>query len=84
VVVGYSPHLANRPRLTEDLESAREADVLVTELKAAGVDTVSLFAKENDKEIVYLENVPVGLDGASLAEEIDRLAGLAQNRALRR
>jgi cyclic 2,3-diphosphoglycerate synthetase len=78
-VVASSPHLADRDRLVSDLESAREADVLVTELKAAGVDTVSVYAEKNDKELVYLENVPVALEG-NLEDEIDGLEALARRR----
>ena len=55
--------------------------MLLTELKAAGVDTVSLFAKENNKELVYLENLPIAVDGDGLEEEIDHLAAAARERA---
>jgi cyclic 2,3-diphosphoglycerate synthetase len=64
-----------------NLAGAREAEVLATELKAAGVDTVSLFAKENNKELVYLENLPVAIGGDDLEGEIDHLAALARQRA---
>jgi cyclic 2,3-diphosphoglycerate synthase len=80
-IVGTSANLADRKRLAADLAGAREAEVLLTELKAAGVDTVSLFAKENNKELVYLENLPVAVDGDSLEEEIDHLAAAARERA---
>ena len=84
VVVGTSSNLADRKKLIRDLAGTAGADVLVTELKAAGVDTVSLFAYENDKELVYLENLPVALDGASLEEEIDHLEEIARSRSARR
>ena len=80
-IVGASANLADRKRLAADLAGAREAEVLLTELKAAGVDTVSLFAKENNKELVYLENLPVAVDGDSLDVEIDHLAAAALERA---
>ena len=83
VVVGKSSNLANRSRLEEDLLDASEAEVLVTELKAAGVDTVSLHARNVDKKLVFLENVPVALEG-NLEEETDRLKKIAQERFLRR
>lgn len=82
-VVASSPNLADRDRLAADLDGARDAEVLVTELKAAGVDTVSVYAEKNDKELVYLENVPVALDG-DLEEEIDGLEALARRRRERR
>jgi cyclic 2,3-diphosphoglycerate synthetase len=80
-LVGSSANLADRKRLASDLAGAGEAEVLVTELKAAGVDTVSLFAQENGKELVYLENLPVAIDGDSIEREIDRLAAVARERA---
>jgi phage terminase Nu1 subunit (DNA packaging protein) len=41
---------------------------------------VSLFARDNDKEIVYLENQPVALDAGDLGEEIDHLEAAARAR----
>ncbi len=79
LVVGSSPNLANRVELEKDLRFAREAEVMVTELKAAGVDTVSRFAAGLEKELVYLENVPVGLEG-DLEAEVERLDDLARAR----
>lgn len=79
IIVGMSSNLADRRRLEADLEAALDAEVLVTELKAAGVDTVSLFAKEKSKEIVYLENQPVTIDG-NLEEEMERLQADARAR----
>jgi cyclic 2,3-diphosphoglycerate synthase len=76
-VVGKSPNLADRAKLEAELEGVGEAEVLVTELKAAGVDTVSLFASRNDKELVYLENLAVALEG-SLEDEMDRLEKIAR------
>lgn len=40
-VVGWSNHLADRARLIRDLDQAPGAEVLVTELKAAGVDVAT-------------------------------------------
>jgi cyclic 2,3-diphosphoglycerate synthetase len=79
VVVGTSSNLADRRRLEKDLEGSAGAEVLVTELKAAGVDTVSMFTERQGKELIYIENVPVSLDG-NLEEEIDYLVGLARGR----
>jgi cyclic 2,3-diphosphoglycerate synthetase len=83
VITGSSPNLADRKRLAADLAGAHEADVLVTELKAAGVDTVSKFAQENSKELVYLENLPVAIEG-DLEEEIDHLEATARARFAKR
>ena len=83
VVVGASSNLADRRGLEQDLEGAAGAEVLVTELKAAGVDTVSMFAERQGKELIYIENIPVSLDG-NLEEEIDHLVALAMERFPRR
>ena len=83
VVLGASSNLADRRRLEKDLEGAAGAEVLVTELKAAGVDTVSMFAERQGKELIYIENIPVSLDG-NLEEEIDHLMVLARERFARR
>jgi len=79
VMVGESSNLADRLRLEDDLRRAAEAEVLLTELKAAGVDTVSLFAERTGKELVYMENLPVAVDG-SLEKAIDCLEVLARER----
>jgi len=78
-ITGYSGALADRAALEKDLERARGAEVIATELKAAGVDTVSAFANANGLELAYLENVPVSLDG-DLDGLIDRLARKARER----
>ncbi len=79
VVVGSSPNLADRKKLSADLERARDAEVLATELKAAGVDTVSARAESEGKELVYIENVPVALEGG-LEEEIENLERITRDR----
>jgi predicted GTPase len=79
-VVGTSHNLARRPQLADDLEGMDEADVLLVELKAAGVDMAARVALERDMHVVFCDNrvVTTGGDGtfedlvlktASLAEE---------------
>lgn len=82
-VVGSSANLANRKELRDDLKDLRGAEVLVTELKAAGVDTVSSKAKELGLDLVYMENVPVSI-GGELDEEIRRLLLVAEERCQKR
>ncbi len=64
-VVGTSHHLSNRPALTEDLEAAGDAEVLVVELKAAAVDLAVRVALERGMHVVFCDNraVTVGGDG---------------------
>lgn len=84
-VLGSSAGLSDRRRLEEDLRGppAAGADVFVTELKAAGVDTVSTVARREGKRLVYIENVPVSLHG-NLDEELRHLESLARERCLER
>ncbi|MDD5448048.1 MAG: 2,3-diphosphoglycerate synthetase [Actinomycetota bacterium] len=82
-LVGVSSNLANRSMLARALQKSKGADVFVTELKAAGVDVVSSRAHEQSKELVYIENFPVALEG-SLDEELDYLYDLAGSRFSKR
>ncbi|NOZ76962.1 MAG: 2,3-diphosphoglycerate synthetase, partial [Euryarchaeota archaeon] len=59
-VVGRSNNLSNRPRLREDLaDGLADADVLLTELKAAAVDVAVTEARKAGIEAVFCDNVPV-------------------------
>lgn len=80
-VVGHSSALANRPRLAKELAAAGQADVLVTELKAAAVDLATGFALERGMGVVYSDNQLVATGPAapdlthlvrSLAQEAGR------------
>jgi cyclic 2,3-diphosphoglycerate synthase len=59
-----STNLARRSELALDLERAAAAgcDVYLTEIKAAGIDTVARVAAERGARVVFLRNRPVGLD----------------------
>ena len=69
-----STNLARRSDLAADLERASAAgcDVFLTEIKAAGIDTVAAFARERGARVVFLRNRPVGLD-IDLDAELIRL-----------
>jgi cyclic 2,3-diphosphoglycerate synthetase len=74
-VVGRSNKLSNRPRLREDLAAGlADADVLLTELKAAAVDVAVKEAKGAGIEAVFCDNIPVvtgeGETGGDLSEAI--------------
>ncbi len=64
-VVKISFNLSNRKRLREDLYSINpdEYDMLITELKAASVDVVTEYAVKHKKQINYINNIPVIIDG---------------------
>jgi cyclic 2,3-diphosphoglycerate synthetase len=59
-----STNLARRSELGADLERAAAAgcDVFLTEIKAAGIDTVARFARDRGARVVFLRNRPVGID----------------------
>ena len=75
--------LADRRRLARGRErAAAEADVFLTEIKAAAVDVVAEGAAAAGRELVFCDNEPVALEG-DLGATVDRLAALAGG-ALRR
>lgn len=62
-VVGITSHLSNRPLLKEDIAKyIDEADVLLTELKAAAVDVATKEAIEAGLEVIYCDNIPIPMD----------------------
>lgn len=63
-VVGTTSHLSNRPLLQKDIEKhIDEADMMLTELKAAAVDVATKDALEAGLEVVYCDNIPIVVDG---------------------
>ena len=76
-VVLVSGNLADRPALLADLESsaAEEAEVFLTEIKAAAVDVVAEVAETRDISVVFADNEVVPLPGeADLDDAILALA----------
>lgn len=76
-VVGHSSALANRTRLAKELAAAGQADVLVTELKAAAVDLATGFALERGIGVVYTDNQLVAT-GPGTPDFSDLVRSLAQ------
>jgi cyclic 2,3-diphosphoglycerate synthase len=63
-VVGTTPYLSNRPLLQKDIEKyIDQADVMLTELKAAAVDVATKDALKAGLEVVYCDNIPIVTDG---------------------
>jgi cyclic 2,3-diphosphoglycerate synthetase len=80
-LVGTSHHLSDRRRLDEELQGAGDAEVLLTELKAAAVDTVTRYARDNGKEVVYFHNRPVPVaDERELGDFFDDIWGRTAER----
>lgn len=80
-VVGVSHHLARRRELAGDLDGIGDADVVLVELKAAGVDIAARIALEKGLDVVFCDNrvVTVGGDGP-FEEMARRTATLAEER----
>jgi cyclic 2,3-diphosphoglycerate synthetase len=66
-IVGTTSHLSNRPLLQKDIEKyINDADIMLTELKAAAVDVATKDALEAGLGVVYCDNIPKvcgGLEG---------------------
>ena len=72
--------LADRRRLPDAVaRAAAEAEVFLTEIKAAAVDVVAEGAVAAGRELVFCDNEPVALEG-DLGAVVDRLAALADER----
>ncbi len=78
-VVLVSTDLADRGRLGEAVARGAEADVFLTEIKAAAVDVVAEAAAASERELVFCDNEPIALDG-DLGAAVRRLAALASER----
>jgi cyclic 2,3-diphosphoglycerate synthase len=80
-VVLVSGDLARRPALAAAVRRAQaEADVFLTEIKAAAIDVVAEAAAQAGKQIVFCDNEPLALPGADLAAAIDNVVGIARRR----
>jgi cyclic 2,3-diphosphoglycerate synthetase len=79
-VVLVSCDLADRRRLQDAVaRAAVEADVFLTEIKAAAVDVVAEAAAAAGRRLVFCDNRPLALSG-DLGHAVDRLAALAAER----
>lgn len=71
-VVGVSPNLSNRSLLREDMRRY-DFDTVLVELKAAAVDVVTREALARGKNVVYMDNEPVNVDGKDLGMAVKEL-----------
>jgi cyclic 2,3-diphosphoglycerate synthase len=64
MVVGWSTRLADRAGLVQDLDAVQGYDVLLTELKAAAVDTAVARALDRGAEVVFVDNRAEAVEGS--------------------
>jgi cyclic 2,3-diphosphoglycerate synthase len=69
-VVGSSHHLADRPALASDLETAPDAEVMLVELKAAAVDLAARIAVERGMRVIFCDNRVVSTGGDGTFEDL--------------
>jgi cyclic 2,3-diphosphoglycerate synthetase len=80
-VTGTSHNLARRPQLAQDLERIGQTDVVLVELKAAGVDVVARAALEAGVDVVFCDNRVVTIGGDGTFEKlVQQAANLAEER----
>jgi cyclic 2,3-diphosphoglycerate synthase len=80
-VSGISHSLSDRAALEAELgEILRGVDVLLCELKAASVDVATRRAVESGVDVVYMDNVPVGVGSDDPAAAVRRTSDLAVSR----
>jgi cyclic 2,3-diphosphoglycerate synthase len=79
-VVAITHSLSDRNRLERELQAMEGADVLLCEIKAAGVDIAIRRALEAQIRVAYLDNVPQAIDGQDLRAVFTSAAELARDR----
>jgi cyclic 2,3-diphosphoglycerate synthetase len=80
-VVGISHSLSDREKLEEEIEDIKDrADILLTEIKAAAVDVATRHALDHGLDVVFMDNVPYGVDGDDPAGALQWAASLADER----
>ncbi|MEA2477497.1 MAG: cyclic 2,3-diphosphoglycerate synthase, partial [Actinomycetota bacterium] len=79
-VVGMTHSLSDRPRLESDLANIGDADVLLCEIKAAGIDVATRRALDAGVDVVYMRNELHGVDGDDVEAAFARVLSLSNNR----
>ncbi len=80
-VSGISHSLSDRAKLTDELSAAKGgADILLCEIKAAGIDTATRWALDAGLEVIYMDNVPTGINGDDPGSTIEWATSLAHDR----
>lgn len=80
-VVGITHALSDRGRLEKEIERiADQADTLLCEIKAAGIDVATKRAVDAGLDVVYMDNVPTSVDGEDVGGFVMRACEMAGER----
>jgi len=80
-VVGISHALADRKRLAAELQQfGGNVDVLLCEIKAAGIDVAARWAVDAGIDVVFIDNALVGVNGDDPSALVGAIADLADAR----
>lgn len=80
-VAGISHSLSDRAKLEEELKGIGDrAEVLLCEIKAAAIDVATRRGLDAGLDVVYMDNLPLGVDGDDLEREVLNAAERAQSR----
>jgi cyclic 2,3-diphosphoglycerate synthetase len=80
-VVGMSHQLSHRRELVKEIEKMSEsADLLLCEIKASAIEVATRKALDEGLDVVYMDNVPEGIEGDDPAEAIKQVAHTARDR----
>jgi cyclic 2,3-diphosphoglycerate synthase len=81
VVVGMSHQLSHKRLLIKEIEKMSEsADLLLCEIKASAIEVATRTALGEGLEVVYMDNVPEGVEGDDPTEAIREVARTAKHR----
>jgi cyclic 2,3-diphosphoglycerate synthetase len=80
-VKGITHSLSDRKRLREEIEHMTDqTDLLLCEIKAAAIDVAARQALDAGLDVVFMDNVPEGIDGDDPAQAALDVAGIAKER----
>lgn len=81
-VANITHSLSDRHKLEEELKDLKgEVDLLLVEIKAAGIDVAARRALEHDIDVVFMDNEPCSVEGDDLGAALVEAAGRAGTRA---
>jgi cyclic 2,3-diphosphoglycerate synthase len=81
-VKGITHSLSDRKRLRKEIEAmADHTDLLLCEIKAAAIDVAARQALDSGLDVVFMDNVPEGIDGDDPARAVLEVGGIAKERS---